>query len=110
MKRNDAKLKEYCQILEGLRLLDVLLTEEKKALADALVEMHFKQGETVVKQGETGDIFYILYEGKVEIVKDGTKVADLEAVSKTRTVQFFGEQALLKNDQRNATVTISSPE
>ena len=36
-------------------------------------------GEMVVQQDEPGNTFYIMYEGKVDIIKDGSVVANLEA-------------------------------
>ncbi len=35
-----------------VELLNVLLQEEKRSLAEALIEMHFQQGEYIIRQGE----------------------------------------------------------
>ncbi|CAJ1389289.1 unnamed protein product [Effrenium voratum] len=108
MKVSDNKLKEYIKYLNEVSILDTLLETEKKALAKALVEMHFTQGEMVVQQDEPGNTFYIMYEGNVDIMKDGATVANLEASTSRGTAQFFGEKALLENEKRGATVLVKS--
>lgn len=39
------------------------------------MEMHFVQGEVVIRQGEPGTTFYILCEGEAAVVKDGVEQA-----------------------------------
>eukprot|EP00438_Fugacium_kawagutii_P001547 Skav205049 [mRNA] locus=scaffold6619:702:12084:+ [translate_table: standard] len=76
--------------LDKVSILDALLAEEKKQVANALVEMHFASEDRIIQQGEPGNMFYIMYEGDVDIDKDG-EVATLSAKSKAGTVHFFGE-------------------
>jgi hypothetical protein len=85
------------------------LSDEKKAIADALVEMHFNQDEIILKEGEMGSTFFILYDGQVSVIKgDNEKLETLVANPKEGTTKFFGERALLKNEPRAATVKVSS--
>lgn len=55
MKVSDNKIKEYIKYLDNVEILSSLLTDEKKVLAKALVEMHFQQGELIIQQGEPGN-------------------------------------------------------
>lgn len=68
----------------------------------------YAAGETVFKQGEAGDAFYIVYKGKVEI-----RLKRLVFLSRTVATlgegSFFGETALLSQDPRNATVVCAEP-
>ncbi|MFA6092094.1 MAG: cyclic nucleotide-binding domain-containing protein [Elusimicrobiota bacterium] len=62
-----------------------------------------KSGETVFRQGDPGDAFYILKQGRVSVrlrrlMIFSSKVAALKAGD------FFGEMALLSRDRRNASV------
>mmetsp|Transcript_21313 Transcript_21313/g.49491 ORF Transcript_21313/g.49491 Transcript_21313/m.49491 type:complete len:809 (+) Transcript_21313:73-2499(+) len=108
MKVSDAKINEYVKYLDRVELLNGLLSEEKKAVAQALVEMHFTKNEIILQQGEPGNTFYILYDGEVTVSKDGREAAKLQASIKEKTAQFFGEQALLNNEPRAATVLVTS--
>ncbi|CAK8991289.1 unnamed protein product [Durusdinium trenchii] len=108
MKASDSKIRAYVKYLDKVSILDALLAEEKKQVANALVEMHFASGDKIIQQGEPGNMFYIMYEGDVNIDKDGEVVATLSAKSKSGTVHFFGEMALLENENRTATVVVTS--
>jgi CRP-like cAMP-binding protein len=61
-------------------------------------ERTFKAGDTIVSQGDEGVGFYLITDGEVEVTRDGTKLATLG------TDDWFGEQALLDNYRRSATV------
>ena len=69
--------------------------------------MSFSEGESIITQGEEGDMFYILNEGKLDFEVDGVGlVLQLEGgVSERR---YFGELALLYNAPRAATVKATS--
>ena len=51
-------------MIDKVELLNGLLHEEKQALSQALVDCVFSKGDTVCKQGENGDAFYIVKEGR----------------------------------------------
>jgi cGMP-dependent protein kinase len=109
MKVSDAKIKEYLKHLESVAVFNSLLAGEKKEVAKALIEMHFAKGEVILQQGEPGNTFYILYDGDVEIIKDGNKVSDLKASPAKSQAQYFGEKALLGSGEvRAATVRVTS--
>ncbi|HEY5791230.1 MAG TPA: cyclic nucleotide-binding domain-containing protein [Gammaproteobacteria bacterium] len=67
-----------------------------------------RAGQTVIRQGEEGDYYYIIKRGHCAVTRktrahpQGVKLATL-AVGDS-----FGEEALLSSDKRNATVTMLS--
>jgi CRP-like cAMP-binding protein len=70
-----------------------------EGLARKLVPVAVTAGETVFRQGDPGDRFYVVEDGRVEIWIDGEKVAD------EWPGEAFGEIALLHDVPRTATVT-----
>ncbi|MBP5176155.1 MAG: cyclic nucleotide-binding domain-containing protein [Treponema sp.] len=77
-----------------------------KAVYDNLSVQKFKAGKTIIKEGEVGDSFYILYEGQVLITR-GTPAGDVIALATLSSELniFFGETSIISNDERTATVT-----
>ena len=77
-----------------------------KAVYYNLSIQKFKAGEKIIKEGETGDSFFILYSGQVLITRD-TPAGDVIALATLTSEQniFFGETSIISNDTRSATVT-----
>jgi len=108
LKASDVKIEEYRGYLDTVPLLSALLKEERNELAKALIEMVFTQGENIIVQGETGNTFYIMFSGTVDVFKEDQLVATLEASVNRKTTQYFGEFALLEDESRTATVQVRS--
>ncbi|HXN80774.1 MAG TPA: cyclic nucleotide-binding domain-containing protein [Steroidobacteraceae bacterium] len=79
-----------------------------QAIFQRLQRTPCKAGEVVIKQGDDGDYFYIIVSGKCAVTREtplsreGIKLAEL-GVGDT-----FGEEALIAEAKRNATVTMLS--
>ena len=72
-------------------------------IADALEPVTFGPGETIMREGEPGDTFFIIVEGSVRVMKSGN------AINELHTSGYFGERALLLNQPRAATVVTNGP-
>lgn len=65
----------------------------------------YEPGHVVIKQGDPGDYFYVITEGRCMVTREApnqkpVRLAELEAGS------CFGEEALISDSPRNATVTM----
>ena len=62
----------------------------------------YKDGEVIIKQGDTGDCLYVIQKGKVEVIQEsGNGEIRLAELGET---EFFGEMGLFEKDVRSATV------
>lgn len=62
----------------------------------------YKDGEVIVRQGESGDTMYVVLEGQVEVVLTQTTVTRQLAV--LGEGDFFGEMEIFDSSARSATV------
>ena len=73
---------------------------EIASLAD---EIDLPENKSLIRQGERGREFFVLLDGEVDIVRDGTKIDTMQSGD------FFGEIALVSNVPRTATVIANTP-
>jgi CRP-like cAMP-binding protein len=77
--------------------------EKLYLLTEKMQERTFPPGETIVTQGEKGDFFYIIKSGRVEVLKARGDQAP-ERIASLESGESFGEEALIREEGRNATV------
>jgi flavin-dependent dehydrogenase len=81
---------------------------EKRGSIDTKSKLgkYYKQGETIITQGDMGDCMYVILEGSVDVFrKDNGFENNIASLHKS---DFFGEMALFENDVRSATIKSSS--
>merc|ERR1719469_786790 len=98
---NTRDTEQYTLFLGTVELLKPLASYEREMLAEALEEINFPANHPIFKQGDDGDVMYIVRTGEVICSVDGKKVNTL------KRGDYFGERALLKHEKRAATVTTS---
>jgi CRP/FNR family cyclic AMP-dependent transcriptional regulator len=62
----------------------------------------YKDGETVIKQGRTGENFYVIQQGRVEVVQ--TTEHGEQHLIYLDTGESFGEMAIFEKEVRSATI------
>jgi hypothetical protein len=89
---------EQLALLRGNAIFAQLPAPTLERLADRMTEIRASAGEEIVRQGEPGDLFYVIDDGTVDVAVDGRPAHELGRG------ESFGEIALLRNVPRTATV------
>eukprot|EP00747_Dinoflagellata_sp_TGD_P130235 gnl/TRDRNA2_/TRDRNA2_174803_c10_seq8.p1 gnl/TRDRNA2_/TRDRNA2_174803_c10~~gnl/TRDRNA2_/TRDRNA2_174803_c10_seq8.p1 ORF type:complete len:895 (-),score=174.93 gnl/TRDRNA2_/TRDRNA2_174803_c10_seq8:215-2899(-) len=107
--RSKKEMEKREMLLGKIDIFKDVTAEERKILADALTEMSFLKDEYVIEEGVMGTEFYVLYQGDVDVEKDGKKVSSLSgckeekekghaAATVSMEVPYFGEKSLLEQE------------
>jgi len=74
-----------------------------------LVERKVAAGDVVVRQGEPGDAYYVILAGEAEVWEADADGAPPRLVNRLVDGDSFGEEALLSEGLRTATVVMTTP-
>jgi CRP/FNR family transcriptional regulator, cyclic AMP receptor protein len=97
-----ANLQDTVKFLYNVPIFHSLNKGQLERLAKRFVERNYPNGAEIVTQGQGGEGFFIVYSGKVDVIRersDGVKVV----VNQMAVGDFLGELALLDNGLRTAT-------
>jgi cAMP-dependent protein kinase regulator len=73
-------------------------------IADSLKVSSYRPGEYVIKEGEMGDVFYMIEEGEAEATKTFEPGKCPVNVKFYGVGDYFGELALIKGEPRAANI------
>ncbi|MGB1556330.1 MAG: serine/threonine-protein kinase [Oceanococcaceae bacterium] len=90
--------KENRNALSSLRFFERFNEEEIDELLSVATMLKFAAGDTVVKEGDTENAFYIIANGQAEVFKGGKSLSTLNKGD------VFGEMGFLTSTRRTATV------
>ena len=63
--------------LKSVDIFEHATVEQLGRIAELTEEVHFEPGETIFKEGELGDAFYLLLSGRVFIDKNGNTLREI---------------------------------
>jgi CRP-like cAMP-binding protein len=89
---------ERIALLRGVEMFSYLTPAGLERVASHLEPLHAERGQVLMRQGDHGDRVYLVEGGALEVLRDGSHVADLGPGS------VVGEIALLRDVPRTATV------
>jgi len=76
-------------------------------LLSTMEAVSYKKGDVVVKQGDAGDYYYLIREGRCEVLRNTSSGQEVK-LAELGVGESFGEEALVSDSRRNATVRMLS--
>lgn len=104
MRTGLIKHSQYTDFLRSVPSFQALPEDVLSKLADVLEETHYNDGDYIIRQGASGDTFFIISEGQVKVYHQNTSNEE-EMIKMMSKGDWFGEQALKGEDVRTASVT-----
>jgi putative iron-dependent peroxidase len=96
-------LHEREEVLRGIPLFATCSAHDLTSIASRAQDREYPAGATLCTQGQRGDGFFVIIDGRAEARRDGSLLRTMGRGD------FFGEIALIDEGQRTATVTSTTP-
>ncbi|XP_043938901.1 cGMP-dependent protein kinase 1-like [Protopterus annectens] len=104
MRTGLIKHAEYMEFLKSVPIFQKLQEDVLSKLTDVLEEMYYEEGDYIVRQGASGDTFFIISKGKVSVTQETCSSEDPVLMTTLSRGEWFGEKALQGEDVRMANV------
>lgn len=85
-----------------------LPTENIEKMFSVMETVEVHAGDAIIHEGEEGDYYYLLVKGTARVSRRLQKDGKSQVVAELTEPTAFGEEALISNAKRNATVTMTS--
>ena len=102
------KREKYENFLKNVDILSTIDSYELGQICDSLKDGIYKKDDYIIREGEFGDVFYILEEGKCHATKTLEPGKPETIINELKEGDYFGERALLRGEPRYANIVVSS--
>jgi len=99
------KVEEHIQFnrIKTLQPFRLLEPARMYAVLEKMLEKKYAAGEDIITQGDKGDFYYIIKSGRVAVLKKKKGEEEYKQIAALGDGDAFGEEALIRDDPRNAT-------
>lgn len=94
--------------LKTLQPFELMSPEKMHAVMEKMVEQDYAPGQDIIVQGEKGDKYYVIKSGRVDVLKKKRGEDAISHIAELTDGDAFGEEALIRDDPRNATCRAAS--
>ncbi len=105
----DPELERRMGLIKQIGVFRDLPLENVSEAFKRMKKRKVQAGESVVTQGEKGDAFYLIDTGEAEIIRTDPMTDETNHVAQIGPGDSFGEESLLQEGYRNATVNMITP-
>ena len=102
------KREKYENFLKNVDILSTIDSYELGQICDSLKDGYYKKDDYIIREGELGDVFYILEEGNCNATKTLEPGKPETVIKELKEGDYFGERALLKGEPRYANIVVTS--
>jgi|TARA_Y100000310_G_scaffold345281_1_gene463378 CRP-like cAMP-binding protein len=106
MAETDEADSDWMSAMLNSPLFDFLEPANIQSLFSHFEEVEYEEGDRVITQGEVGDYFYVIKSGRAKV--EYTAGSEPVLLAELDPGAFFGEDALISDVPRNATITMLS--
>lgn len=99
---------ENIKFLSSVTVLKDIPSIVLNKIADLLKREYYPSGSRIIRQGDPGDKFYIIRSGSVNVIKNEEGKGQ-RLVGILKRGAYFGEQALIHQDKRLASIIANPP-
>lgn len=103
------RLQDNINFLRSVPLLQKLSNDVLAKIADVLEVEFYPAGAYIIRQGANGDTFFIISTGSVKVTQRLPGCLEEEEIRTLERGEYFGEQALLREECRTASVIALNP-
>lgn len=108
-KDHNEKLGHWMGLLWRVSIFHQLPLENVQRAFERMETRGVEAGDTVIKEGDEGEEYYLIEEGKAEVIRTDPFTGDSAVVDHMEAGDGFGEEALLQQGYRNATIRMLTP-
>lgn len=107
-KHEQQKLQERMAFLRQIDFFDQFVDSSLEKIAEVMALKSYQSGEKIVRQGDTGDCFYMIATGRVLVTQQTAFSTSVVELVRLGPFKYFGELALIEDAPRKATVAATT--